>query len=468
VYRLCLACLLACLGSALTLRAQDSRVALGPWSGALTPDSAIVKAKLRRDGYEAFLLVDTRADFSRPRRFGPVTSATTNNDVVTFHLTGLKPDTAYHYVLEIKDRRELSHAGRLRTFPDRPQSFQFAFASCGRTGSTNASYECIRRHDPLFFLCTGDFHYEDIRTNRVEKFWRAYDKVFASPVQARLYREVPLVYVWDDHDYCGNNSDDRAPARSAVHAAYDTYHAHYPLLFSGPEAPITQSFEVGRIKFLVTDLRSQRDPSSALDGPRKTLLGRDQKQWLMQELLAAKGRYPVIFWVSPVPWNGTTLTNHYWPVGTNDFGFIHHTQLDYTPRTNLTHKAPTQADSWAAYATERREIADFIRENDVQGVILLHGDMHALAADDGSHTGYATAGGPGFPVFAAAPLDREASIKGGPYSAGVYKPEKGEGCFGLVDVQDNGRRIRVHYSGRNNQDMEVIHLDVEVPAPTQR
>jgi phosphodiesterase/alkaline phosphatase D-like protein len=115
---------------------------------------------------------------------------------------------------------------------------------CGRTGSTNASYDCIRRHAPLFFLCTGDFHYEDVYSSWVERYHWAYDRVLASPVQARLYWEVPLVYVWDDHDFCGNNSDGRAIGRVAVKRAYRDYFPHYPLWDESAEGPIAQSFAV--------------------------------------------------------------------------------------------------------------------------------------------------------------------------------------------------------------------------------
>ena len=89
--------------------------------------------------------------------------------------------------------------------------------------------------------------------------------------------------------------------------------------------------------------------------------------------------------------------------------------------------------------------------------------MHALAADDGSNSDFATGGGAPIPVMAAAPLDREASIKGGPYSQGVYKPRKGEGCFGLVEVADSGAAISARFSGRNNADEEQVTLTVTVP-----
>ena len=64
----------------------------------------------------------------------------------------------------------------------------------------------------------------------------------------------------------------------------------------------------------------------------------------------------------------------------------------------------------------------------------------------------------------AAPLDQEPSIKGGPYSQGIYKVRKGEGCFGLVTVTDEGSEIAVSYSGRNNKNEEKISLKFKVPA----
>ena len=64
----------------------------------------------------------------------------------------------------------------------------------------------------------------------------------------------------------------------------------------------------------------------------------------------------------------------------------------------------------------------------------------------------------------AAPLDKEPSIKGGPYSQGVYRVRPGEGCFGLVTINDRGDAIDVDFSGRNNKDEEKITLKFSVPA----
>lgn len=109
-------------------------------------------------------------------------------------------------------------------------------------------------------------------------------------------------------------------------------------------------------------------------------------------------------------------------------------------------------------------MADFIKENGIKGVCIIHGDSHMLAADDGSNSDYATGGGAPIPVMCGGPLDQNPSLKGGPYSQGVYKMKTGEGGFGLMSVDDRGSRIDVTYSGRNNRNEEKITMKFTVPA----
>ena len=41
-------------------------------------------------------------------------------------------------------------------------------------------------------------------------------------------------------------------------------------------------------------------------------------------------------------------------------------------------------DTWAAYTTERSELATFITANGLSNqMMLVHGDFHAMAADEG-------------------------------------------------------------------------------------
>jgi hypothetical protein len=176
-----------------------------------------------------------------------------------------------------------------------------------------------------------------------------------------------------------------------------------------------------------------------------------------------------------VPWIGTKGSNYY-RVGTNVFGYLHHTTLTNAPsqraaNTNTNRNrggraAGADEDHWSVYSTERSEIADFVKANQIKGLCILHGDSHMLAADDGTYSDYATGGGAPLPVMCAAPLDREPSLKGGPYSQGVYRvnDRKGEGAFGLITINDLGDKLEVRFSGRNRWNEEKISLRFSVPA----
>jgi phosphodiesterase/alkaline phosphatase D-like protein len=410
----------------------ESFITAGPWTGAVTHTSAVVKVSLSAKVSATALLVATQANWRDARRFQAMLTLS-HGSVAGFAVNGLKPDTRYYYAVESGGEVDRVRGGEFRTFPAGPASFRFAFGACANTGSSNAVFTTIRDHSPLFFMNTGDFHYEDIMENDPEPFRATYLRVLGSPTQGDLYRHVPFVYMWDDHDYAGNDSHAGSTARPAARQTYQEWVPHYPLAAGAGDVPIYQTFVVGRVKFILSDLRSERSPASQRDDAAKTMLGDQQKAWLKAELLAAQGKQPLIFWVSSVPWISAAPKGK----GTPDF--------------------------WGSYATERREMADFIKEHNIRGLCVLAGDAHMLAADDGTHSDYATGGGAPLPVLQAASLDRKASFKGGPYSQGSYLPVAGEGCFGLVTVEDQGEQIRVAFSGRNHLNEEKIKLNFTVP-----
>lgn len=402
----------------------------------MTSESAVVVAKLTTPRL-ATLEVSEDRDFMRRVSFGELTEIPGDQrEMAHFRATGLKPATRYYYRIRAGTDRDDDHRGTFVTFPveNEPASFTFAFASCARTGSEHAVFAEIKYHDPLFYLCTGDLHYEDIATDDRAPFRSAYERVLASTTQAELYRNVPLVYVWDDHDYGPNGSDRHSPSRAASHGTYREYVPHYPLASNPqPDGPIAHAFTVGRVRFIVLDTRTERDPEDAPDNPQKTMLGAWQKQWLKAELLAARTHHPLVFVVSSVAW----ISNE-----------------------------TTQRDNWGRYTAERRELSDWMVANAITGVCFLGGDAHMLAADDGSHNTYATnRRGPGFPVLQAAPLDQKGSLKGGPWSVPPELPTEGEGQFGLVEVNDQGgNRIEVLFRGLNHSGREKLRLEFSVPA----
>jgi len=445
-----------------------SLVARGPWAGAVTPNSAVVKARLAREGLAARLALSPNPLLTSAKFNPPLRTSSNNYYLATFPLDGLKPDTTYHYALEVDGKLDRTKRGQFRTFPAGPASFSFAYASCAQTASTSDIFDTIRDNKPLFYMNIGDFHYQNLTNADVMKFRAAYDLVLTSPEQSDLYRSTPFFYVYDDHDYGGNNSSRKATSHNAARSAYAEYVPHYPLAGAPGADPIYQTFSVGRVKFIVTDLRSERDDPKKNEDADKTMMGEKQKQWFKQELLSANGKYPLIFWVSSVPWLGVRGSNYY-KVPTNYYGFVHHTNFPGTVSTNRPGRSRgaqpgADEDHWSAFATERREICDFVVSNHIEGLAILHGDAHMLGADDGSNSDFSTHGGFRVPVMCGAPLDQTSSIKGGPYSQGVYKVKRNEGGFGFVTVNDLGDHIDVRYSGRNNRNEEKISLQFSVRA----
>src|SRR5690606_40030006 len=77
--------------------------------------------------------------------------------------------------------------------------------------------------------------------------------------QGRFYRAVPIAYVWDDHDYGPNNSDRTHVGRAAAATVYREIVPHYPLHAGSGDAPIYQSWQIGRSEEHTSELQSREN-----------------------------------------------------------------------------------------------------------------------------------------------------------------------------------------------------------------
>jgi hypothetical protein len=404
------------------------------WTGGVTPDRAIITARIDTPAV-AGLQIQGGAAPIQPVLTAPMEKGTLHR----FDLTGLKPDTAYTYQFVDGSGAPLDQEPRsLRTAPvhGKPASFRFAVSSCARVANSPA-FAAIARQAPRFLVHTGDFHYADIGENRVERFRKAYNYHLSGPHLRTLLASVPLIYTWDDHDYGPNDSNMTSPSREASLRNFRELVPHYPLTVdASPGGPVDQVFRVGRITFILSDLRSQRNPATL------RMMNGAQDAWLKKQFLAARDAgSPLIFWVSSSPWNGGS----------------------------------TRADRWQGYPAHRAEIADFIKENGLAGkIVILSGDAHMTAIDDGSNSDFATGKGAPIRVFQAGPLVNVGSYKGGPYSHGARYKTVGKKDylyqFGIVDIEDSGKQIRVKWSGRQGADGigdEVLLSEQDAEGPIQ-
>lgn len=386
-------------------RAQtESPFLSGAWSGNVTSTGATVCIRLNASGLRARLGVSTDGRLTPVVFSSAQTSAATSGNIVSLDVASLLPNTDYYYGVEVAGvmRTEPISRGRFRTFPQGAASFKLAFASCGDFRDPDQrAYDAILAEQPLLFVHTGDFHYSDTNTTIAEDYRRNFDGVLNHPNQGALYRGVPIAYMWDDHDFAGDNANGDVVGTAAARASYREYVPHYPINVAG--GTVAQAFTVGRVRIIMTDLRSASNDATLPESTTKTRMGVAQKAWFKQELIGARDAgFPLIVWVCTDPW------------------------ID---------QARVGVDTWGGHATERTEIANFIKNNGIKNLIILSGDMHALAYDDGTHSDYATGGGAPLVVLHAAALTREGNTKGGPYTAG---PLQGSPQYGLLEVTDRG------------------------------
>lgn len=376
------------------------------WTGALTSTSVRLVAGLRTASDSVRLVLNPEPD-SLPVVRSALFSVPEGGTIVRAELENLAPGVPYHYGFEVGT--DTLRGADFRTPEAGPFSFDVGMSACALTGSENPVFDAIREAEPLFFLHLGDLHYENITVNSRARYRRAVGRVLRSRRQSELYRSLPIAYMWDDHDFGPNDSDRTSPGREAARLTYQEMVPHYPLKAGSGNVPIYQAFTMGRVRFIMTDLRSERDPRGFGEDAERTMMGVGQKAWFKQELLDANERYPVIAWVNTVPW--------------------------ITP-------AADGADNWGGYAAERREIADFIRDSFIRGVVILAGDAHMMALDDGTHSDFATNGGAPIPVVQAAPLDRQGTTKGGPYTFGPFVNNSTvpphDGQWVRMQVEDEG------------------------------
>lgn len=402
-----------------TTAAPNMDVVEWMWAGGVTPTSGEIRLRTANEVDQVSVIVSENPDLSRP--VATAVGRDHGDRVTAVRLATLQPETLYYYAAVVDGRVVRDRVQSFRTFPEGTASFTFALGSCQLGGSNGRVFDAIRATDPLFLLSMGDWNYGNIDRNDPARFRAQYDLNLTAPAQAALYAQTPIAYVWGDHDYGGNDADRTSPSRPAAMQTYRQMTPHYPLE-ADPEAPIYQAFTVGRVRFVLTDTRSARDPVGEPAGAYRSTLGDEQREWLLGEISQAD-RYGLVVWVNPDPW--------------------------------LAPDRPS-SDTWAGFAQERRVIADIIAEQRVDNLLMVSGDAHMLAFDDGTNTDYSASQTGGFPLFHAAAIDRPGSVKGGPYTGEVLP---GGGQFGTVEIQDDGTTIRATLTGWN-WESERLFTDV--------
>jgi len=368
------------------------------------------------------------------RRLPLKTSKIGNSLVWAAEVNNLDENRSYLYRL-IANGQDTGYSGSFKTFSTGSIGFRFIASSCSFALGSPA-YLPMMDFNPHLFLHLGDLHYGDINNGLVEDHLQAYPVRFLKGKKEQAFcQQVTMDYIWDDHDYCGNNSAGPSACGNAAREAYlNGFPGYAPYR---QDAGIAHSFQNGRVRFIALDLRSERTDS--------TIMSLEQMNWLKNELIVAQQSNQLSIILSSVSWYGN------------------------------------ENDNWGGFSNNRKEIIEFIQQNNLHRVAIICGDAHMNALDDGRNQvdlnqNHASNNRQkdGFPVIQAGALLSFGSNKGGNYSHGSFVNPAGAGQWvecqiidndaGAIALQVKGQQMLAGYLKPNRLFQETFFWPIETPS----
>jgi alkaline phosphatase D len=309
---------------------------LGYVSGDVTSDSAIVW--LRADpGSRVALHYSKDPGLANPVVVDPVAVAAESDNTAKIEVKGLDAHTTYYYRAAVVGK-DPGPMGRFMTAPapDANDAVKFCFS-----GDTRESYQpfhimdAIRSNQPDFFIHLGDTIYADRggTAHVLPEFWAKYRGNRADIASQRLFATTSAYIIWDDHEIA-NDYEGFHPLAAAGYKAFFDY---WPVRRNSDESDrLYRSFRWGRaLELFLLDARQYRNRAG------ETMLGKQEKEWLFDNLASSTALFKCIATSVPVYGGGS--------------------------------------DRWDGYPRERREILQWIKEKNIKGVFFISADMHYAA-----------------------------------------------------------------------------------------
>ena len=286
---------------------------------------------------------------------------TSKNDGYTAQVVidGLKSGTTYRYQLMINGKKvKFDYPTTFKTqevwaYHHAPSDFNFAFGSgayindpvfdrAGRPyGGQYKIYQNIAAKKPDFMIWDGDNVY--LRQNEWDSksgmIYR-YTHDWSIPEKQQLFATVPHYAILDDHDFGPNDSDGSFWNKDTAIEVFNLFWAN-PKRVSGLKSA-TYQFSYNDAEFFLLDNRYYRDPNTLTSKDPKTILGKEQLDWLKKALVFSKARFKFVVMGGQflnTARNFETYSNH-------------------------------------GFDKERLDIIDFIYREKLKNVIFLTGDRH--------------------------------------------------------------------------------------------
>jgi alkaline phosphatase D len=322
---------------------SKARVLQGPMLGAVTPTSIQVWLRVS-DEFPVAIAISESPQFEKQQITAPVRARVEDDLAVTVFASDLKPGTRYFYrVLLNGERGGYSPDVPVHHFVTAPHAgssavFSVATGSCARYAEDpdQLIWRAVGSANPDLFVWLGDNIYGDSAQPTVLS--EEYQRQRGARLYQSIARRIPQLAIWDDHDFGINNGDRTNPFKDKALSTFRKYWANPAYGLDGAPGVFFE-YQYGGVDFFFLDVRYYRDQNSAPDGENKTMLGAAQKGWLKTRLKASSTPFKII--LSGSGWSRA--------------------------------KGPGD-DSWAAFMTERNELFDYVRDEGINGVVLVSGD----------------------------------------------------------------------------------------------
>jgi alkaline phosphatase D len=174
---------------------------------------------------------------------------------------------------------------------------RIACGSCYKPERDNGIWRVIAAEQPQAFLFMGDNIYADTDDPKVMK--EKYQRLVTLPDYATFSKTVPILPIWDDHDYGKNDAGREFPMKEAsARLFFDAF--NFPADHEARKTPgVYHSKILGpvgqRVQIIMLDTRTFRSelPKKKINrrstylpqtGPDTTMLGKAQWNWLEAQL----------------------------------------------------------------------------------------------------------------------------------------------------------------------------------------
>ncbi|MCD0481604.1 alkaline phosphatase D family protein [Streptacidiphilus sp. ASG 303] len=336
---------------------------------------------------------------------GTVTASAATDHTVKVDVRGLAADTPYWYRFTAGGAS--SPAGRTRTAPAADAAvdrLRLGVASCANweAGYFSAYRHLAARGDLDVFLFLGDYVYEyrsgDFcargtvvrphqplnETVTLADYRTRHGACKTDPDLQALQAQVPLIAIWDDHEFADNASstgavnhqpDTEGDWGARVAAAKQAYFEWMPVRPS-IAGTTYRKLRYGRLADLsLLDLRSFRTAQAAagsggVDSPDRTITGRAQLDWLKAGLAASDTAWRLVgnsVMISPVAFLSMPA-----------YLLRPLAKLLGLPEEGLA----VNTDQWDGYTHDRRELLGHLSSRGIRNTVFLTGDIHSAWAAD--------------------------------------------------------------------------------------